>query len=234
MSLSIEKSERLSTVDARTGNADSRNDILRAAADCFRENGFSAASIDDVARALGATKGMIYHHFRSKTDLFFDVYRMGMEINFAATRPYAEGDGSALVRLARMGLAHCIVMMSEQSFQRVLAQGVTMHQQGSTTAAQRDTLDELIDSRNNYETQFRTAIEQAASQEKIELNDPSLASKSFLAVLNSPVFWYSPRQDDTKAERLALAKELVTYALRGLGSDMPEDALPFMEDDDNE
>ena len=68
----------------------SRDQILVAAADCFKENGFAATSIDDVADMLGATKGMIYHHFRSKIDLFFAVYRRGMEINFGATEPEAK------------------------------------------------------------------------------------------------------------------------------------------------
>ena len=36
---------------------DSRMDILRAAACCFMDRGYTATSIDDVARSLGATKG---------------------------------------------------------------------------------------------------------------------------------------------------------------------------------
>jgi AcrR family transcriptional regulator len=215
-------------------NSDSRHDILVTAANCFRENGYSATSIDDVAHALKATKGMIYHHFRSKADLFFAVYRMGMEINFRATEPHAKGDAPALLKLARMSVAHSIALMREQSFQRVLAQGVALHQQGSTTAAQRETLSELIDIRNSYETLFRKAIEAVAEQHKIKLGDPSIASKSFLAVLNSTVFWYSPREDNQHAEQLAIARELVTYALRGIGADMPEEALTFMEQDNDE
>ncbi len=215
-------------------NSDSRRDILVTAANCFRENGFSATSIDDVAHALRATKGRIYHHFRSKTDLFFAVYRMGMEINFRATEPHTRGDAPALLKLARMSVAHSIALMREQSFQRVLAQGVALHQQGSTTAAQRETLSELIDIRNSYEALFRKAIEAAAQQHKIKLSDPSIASKSFLAVLNSTVFWYSPREDNPHAEQLAIARELVTYALRGIGADMPDEALTFMEQSNDE
>lgn len=215
-------------------NSDSRRDILITAANCFRENGFSATSIDDVAHALKATKGRIYHHFRSKTDLFFAVYRMGMEINFRATEPHATGDAPAPVKLARMSLAHSIALMKQQSFQRVLAQGVALHQQGSTTAAQRETLGELIDIRNSYEALFRKAIEAAAKHQNIELKDPSIASKSFLAVLNSTVFWYSPREDNPHAEQLAIARELVTFALRGVGADMPDEALTFMEQENDE
>lgn len=213
----------------RAATANSRAEILIAAAECFRERGYSATSIDDVARRLHATKGMIYHHFRSKTDLFFAVYRRGMEINFSAVKPHADGDGDLIIRLGRMAMAHAVVLMAQQAFQRVLAQGVAMHQQGSTTAAQRETLVELIDIRNSYETMFRTAIEEAQKQAGQSASDLSLASKSFLAVLNSTVFWYHPREEDPHLEQEALARELVTYAMRGLGLECPDEAFNVME-----
>jgi len=205
----------------RAATADSRNDILVAAADCFKESGYSATSIDDVARSLKATKGMIYHHFRSKTDLFFAVYKQGMDINFAAIAPFDNNSDSALERLARMAYAHAVTMMAEQAFQRVQAQGVSMHLYGATTAAQRDTLKELIDIRSRYEAQFRTAIESATQEEGLKLENASLAVKSFLSVLNSTVYWYTPRGDNPKQEQGELAQEVMSYALRGLGLTPP-------------
>ncbi|MEP1206778.1 MAG: TetR/AcrR family transcriptional regulator [Rhizobiaceae bacterium] len=209
----------------RNSVSQSRDQILIAAADCFKENGFAATSIDDVAHMLGATKGMIYHHFRSKMDLFFAVYRRGMELNFNATEPQAQVGGSPLERLACMGMAHAVALMAHQPFQRVLAQGVAMHQTGSTTAAQRDTLSDLIRTRDTYEALFRKTIEAAADEMNVDIGDPSLASKSFLAVLNSTVFWYSPRRKNARAEQMSLAEELVNYALRGLGMTPPQGAL---------
>ena len=211
--------------NTRPAASQSRDQILQAAAECFKENGFAATSIDDVAYSLGATKGMIYHHFRSKIDLFFAVYQRGMEINFEATEPEAKSGALPLVRLARMSMAHAVALMAHQPFQRVLAQGVAMHQTGSTTAAQRDTLSQLIQTRDTYEELFRSSIEAAALDTGVELSNPSLASKSFLAVLNSTVFWYTPRRRNATAEQVSIAMELVNYALRGLGMHLPEDAI---------
>lgn len=211
--------------NSRLAASQSRDQILQAAAECFKENGFAATSIDDVAYSLGATKGMIYHHFRSKIDLFFAVYQRGMEINFEATEPEATSDAKPLDRLARMSIAHAVALMAHQPFQRVLAQGVAMHQTGSTTAAQRDTLSKLIKTRDTYEELFRSTIEAAANDAGVELNNASLASKSFLAVLNSTVFWYTPRRRNATAEQVSIAMELVNYALRGLGMHLPEDAI---------
>lgn len=175
---------------------------------------------------------MIYHHFRSKMDLFFAVYQRGMEINFEAAEPESLANADPLTRLARMGLAHAVALMSHQPFQRVLAEGVAMHQTGSTTAAQRDTLSRLIRTRDTYEAMFRAAIEQAAESLSVTVSNPSLASKSFLAVLNSTVFWYSPRSRHVRREQAAIAKELVIFALRGLGMHLPDGALENWETED--
>lgn len=202
----------------------SQGAILDAAAECFRDYGFAAASIDDVARALNATKGRIYHHFRSKTDLFFAVYRRGMALNFAAVEPYSAGPSAGekpLDRLTRMAIAHAIVLMAQMPYQRVLAQGVHMHQTGATTAAQRETLADLIQLRGRYEKMFRDAIADLVAAHALDVDDVPLATRSFLAVLNGSVYWYAPQQDDVAREQIELAIKQVTFALQGLGVNPP-------------
>jgi len=209
----------------------SQGAILDAAAECFRDQGFAAASIDDVARALNATKGRIYHHFRSKTDLFFAVYRRGMALNFEAVEPFSLQNTSALEKLAHMGMAHAIVLMAQMAYQRVLAQGVHMHQTGATTAAQRQTLEGLIELRNRYEVMFRDAIVDLVNAENLPIDDTPLATRSFLSVLNGSVYWYSPQRDDIHREQTELAVKQVTYALRGLGVSLPQSVIDHWSKD---
>ena len=47
--------------------------LLDAAEQVFAEKGFTTASLDDIARAAGYTKGAIYKHFTTKEDLFLVV-----------------------------------------------------------------------------------------------------------------------------------------------------------------
>ncbi|HWS51472.1 MAG TPA: TetR/AcrR family transcriptional regulator [Microbacterium sp.] len=49
--------------------------ILDVAGGHFAEVGFAAASIDDIARAAGVTRGAVYHHYSSKPGLFLAVAR---------------------------------------------------------------------------------------------------------------------------------------------------------------
>lgn len=47
-----------------------RNGLIDAAEQVFREKGVSRASLADIAHAAGATRGAIYWHFKDKVDLF--------------------------------------------------------------------------------------------------------------------------------------------------------------------
>ncbi|CDP86845.1 MULTISPECIES: TetR/AcrR family transcriptional regulator [Mycolicibacterium] len=50
-----------------------RSVLLDAAEEVFAEKGFAPATLDDIARAAGYTKGAIYKHFATKEDLFLAV-----------------------------------------------------------------------------------------------------------------------------------------------------------------
>lgn len=50
-----------------------RSLLIDAAEEVFAEKGFISATLDDIARAAGYTKGAIYKHFTTKEDLFLAV-----------------------------------------------------------------------------------------------------------------------------------------------------------------
>jgi AcrR family transcriptional regulator len=50
-----------------------RDEILAAAANVFRRDGYQSARMDDVADALGITKGGLYYYVRTKHELLFDI-----------------------------------------------------------------------------------------------------------------------------------------------------------------
>lgn len=195
----------------------SRSEILRAAANCFMQNGYASTSIDDVARSLGATKGMIYHHYPSKADMFADVFRVGMDMNYAAIEPYRSMAGPAAERWRRMALVHTMQMIKTKPFQRVVWEGVSMYLRGATTPAQRSVFEELQESRRGYGNIFRDVIEQAREDGDFSFGNIGLTEQVMFLTLNSPLFWYSPRPGETEAEIENIASQVVTFAYRGLG-----------------
>ncbi len=57
------------------------NEIIQAAEELFRRNGYENTSMDDIAREAQFTRRTIYQYFASKENLFFAVIRKGM-LNF--------------------------------------------------------------------------------------------------------------------------------------------------------
>ena len=47
-----------------------RNQFLDSAEKVFQERGYAKTKIDDIVRASGSSKGLIYLYFKSKDDLF--------------------------------------------------------------------------------------------------------------------------------------------------------------------
>jgi AcrR family transcriptional regulator len=60
-----------------------RQEILRAAARLFQQQGYDATSMSDVAAALKLSKGGLYHHFQSKDEILFHIMSHAMEITEA-------------------------------------------------------------------------------------------------------------------------------------------------------
>lgn len=61
---------RLSRTDSR---AQTRRQLLDAAAQLVGRNGFQATSVDDVVEAAGYSKGAFYYNFDSKDELFSEL-----------------------------------------------------------------------------------------------------------------------------------------------------------------
>jgi AcrR family transcriptional regulator len=55
-------------------------EICRVAARVFYEKGYTGASMQDIAEAVGLTKAGLYHHIGSKDRLLFEIMNYGMDI----------------------------------------------------------------------------------------------------------------------------------------------------------
>jgi AcrR family transcriptional regulator len=195
-----------------------RSELLDAAAACFSKTGFSATSIDDIADLLAATKGMVYHHYRSKAALFFDVHVCAMQMDFAAIEAAAARGATAYERLELMAQAHFEMAVTETDYQRVALQGVQMHFSGSTSESQRRTLARILRMRDDYQARFAREISGAIAEGNIPKQNVKTSVKSFLGVLNWVTLWFRPRRGQSAAELRELATDTVGFAMRGLGN----------------
>jgi AcrR family transcriptional regulator len=73
--------------------------ILAAAVSSFNQDGYAAASVDEVARTAGVTRGAVYHHFDNKRGLLLACVRQGHERVAAAVRRVADSQATPIDQL---------------------------------------------------------------------------------------------------------------------------------------
>jgi len=193
-----------------------RQEILQTAAECFMEQGFHATSIDDVARRMNATKGRVYHYYASKTDLFFDIHREGMDRLFAAVEPAQKTQGNGLAVLEAMLRAHALALFEHHAFESVVVQGVQLHRYGALTPSQRLTLDALIASRDRFEQLFKTQVDAAKAEGTLGDLNTSIAVKTMLGGLQWSLIWYRPEINGTVENQQHLAEQMIRTLIQGL------------------
>lgn len=90
---------------AQQRGQETRNRILDAALEAFALYGYDAASVSEICRRAGVTKGGFYHHFPSKQALFLEMLKRWLEEldgQLAAARSGAATIPDEFLRMAGM------------------------------------------------------------------------------------------------------------------------------------
>jgi AcrR family transcriptional regulator len=75
--------------------------VLAAAANAFSRRGFDGVIVDDIARAAGVNKAMIYYHFEDKLALYRTIVCDMMRVVGGRVGEIADGDAAPTAKIAR-------------------------------------------------------------------------------------------------------------------------------------
>ncbi|HEY4277411.1 MAG TPA: TetR/AcrR family transcriptional regulator [Conexibacter sp.] len=182
-----------------------RADIIEAATKVFSERGYHAASMAEIAEALGMRKPSLYHHVRKKEDLLFAIHEQLVDELIDET----------------MGVLSSSETPAEKvrSVLRVALSFVARHRDGVTvflqerSAVSGERWNELVVKRDFYEQMVSRIIAEGAATGAFVDVPPTLAAKAVLAMANWGYTWFQP-DGPLSAEEVADA--FATIALRGL------------------
>src|SRR5437667_817658 len=96
----------------RDAVAEPRQEILRAAARLFQQQGYDATSMNDVAAALKLSKGGLYHHFQSKDEMLFHIMNHALDITEERVVKAVRGIQNPEERLRTVIRLHIEVVLS--------------------------------------------------------------------------------------------------------------------------
>jgi AcrR family transcriptional regulator len=161
-----------------------RDEILEAAAQIFRQKGFHAASMNEIARAVNLKKASLYHHVSSKQEILLALLNQGLDILIARMQEVMELDIPPAEKLHRAMQCYLGALTEYRDLSTVL---LMEHR-----SLQSDYHARHIQRRDRFEGLWHDLIREGVSQGVFQVADPSLAAKALLGVMNWMITWYRP------------------------------------------
>ena len=181
-----------------------QREILRAASEEFRERGFHATGMRDIARRLGMTVGNLYYYFRNKEALLAFCQRQALERLLSLARWVRELELGAHQRLYLLVVGH-VVCLNEGT------PGSLAHLEVEELGA--DWRAVVVAERDAYEAQVRQLIEEGVAEGSFAPTDVRVAAWAVLGAVNWTVKWF--RTDGAQDAR-AIGRQFATPLVRGL------------------
>lgn len=180
-----------------------RAEILHAALRAFRDRGYHATTLDDIARHVGVRKTALYHYFPDKQTILHECHR---EASAELARILREARS---IETARDQLVHVI-----REHVRVMTETL----EGSplafeVTAFSPDRQQELMAARDAYERGVRRIIERGIRDREFRTMDAKVAVFAILGAINWIARWYRP---EGALHAVELGKQYAEILVRGM------------------
>jgi TetR/AcrR family transcriptional regulator, cholesterol catabolism regulator len=182
-----------------------RDDVLDAAAQVFRQKGFHGASMSDIAETLDVQKASLYHHVASKQEILLALLEraLGMlteHISAISKQTFSPDQKLRLmIRGYLTGLAENADLTSVLLFEhRSLDKKSHAHH---------------VPYRDKFEKLWRDVLNEGVELKVFELKDTGLAVRAIMGTLNWTLTWYHP--DGPKSIE-QIADEYSDFILKGM------------------
>jgi len=179
-------------------------EILRAASNVFRERGFAATGMREIAEEADLSPGNLYHYFAGKHEILYFCQDRALARMLGALDEARVRADTATERIRHVVRAHVSCVLDELG-------GATAHLE---VEALPDALRaDIIDKRDRYERGLRGLVASGVRAGELAPCDEALVTRAILGAINWSARWYKPGGGQS-AE--AVADALADYLVRGL------------------
>lgn len=176
-----------------------RDDIIAAAADVLRENGYDATTMKDIAGRVNLTAASLYHHFKNKDFLLLAVLERGLKQAIDQMVPIVESELSASDKLCQMIETHIINITDNPTAGAAMVFEIKSLMNVSTAGRGNGNRAEYVERRNaffqqrdRFERMFRDTIEEGITSGEFRQVDAAIVAKAMLGSQNWVGVWYKP------------------------------------------
>jgi TetR/AcrR family transcriptional regulator, cholesterol catabolism regulator len=166
-------------------NLSRKEQVIRKAAELFKEKGYAAASMRDLAQLLGIEAASLYSHIKSKEEILRSLC-FDMAAEFRKSLEEVEKENvSASEKLKKGIIGHIQVMAKD-----LTASAVFMNEHRHLS---QPFLRDFLFLRINYINRFKSIIEEGMNNGEFKNTiDKKLAVMTLFSSLNWMPMWYDP------------------------------------------
>ncbi|WP_185154047.1 TetR/AcrR family transcriptional regulator [Fulvivirga sp. M361] len=184
-----------------------KEQVIRKAAELFREHGYSATSMRDLANALGIEAASLYSHIKSKEEILQHLC-FGMAALFRQSINEVEDADISFSHKLRLGIRGHIKVMAKD----LTASAVFMNEHRHLSQPH---LRDFLLLRINYINRFKKIIDGGIMSGEFRKMDTKLAVMTLFSSLNWMPHWYDPSGIINPSE---LGDQLADMLIDGLRS----------------
>jgi len=182
-----------------------RDEILDAAAGIIGVKGFEATSMQDIASAVNLQKASLYHHFSSKQEILLALLDHALYLLTDRLEAVRAASSSPEEKLRQAMIAYLEIITAQQDLASVLLL--------EYRSLDPDLRRQHVLRRDRFEHLWRDLIAEGKTAGVFHCDDPSLAGRAILGVLNWTVTWYRPDGPSSAEE---IAGQFTNLFLKGL------------------
>jgi len=182
-----------------------KEEIIRVASRLFKEKGYNAVSVRDIAQAMGIKAASLYNHISSKQEILSTLI-LDLAIEFTEGMAHViSTEGTPLEKIQQVIELHIDITVT-RSEALALLNNDWMHLQNTD-------LDDFVAMRENYEENFRKIIKEGIKDGELHPRHPEVILFSILSTLRTLYLWYQKRG---KLDVNVLKKDMVAVLLKGV------------------
>jgi TetR/AcrR family transcriptional regulator, cholesterol catabolism regulator len=166
-----------------------RQDILEAAAQIFRQKGFHGASMNDIADAVHLRKASLYHHVSSKQEILLGILDQALEMLLTRISIITESNEPADKKLRLMIREYLQILVENIDLAAVL-----LFEHRSLDRRQHA---RHVPNRDKFEALWKDTLAEGVRTKAFQCDDPGLTARALLGIMNWTITWYTPKGDKT-------------------------------------
>lgn len=187
-------------------NLSRKEQVIRKAAELFKDKGYAAASMRDLAQLLGIEAASLYSHIKSKEEILRSLC-FDMAAEFRKSLEEVEKENLSASQMLRKGIIGHIQVMAKD----LTASAVFMNEHRHLS---QPFLRDFLLLRINYINRFKSIIEEGVrTGEFKDTIDKKLAVMTLFSSLNWMPMWYDPGSAIDPAQ---LGEQLADMLVNGI------------------